>query len=112
MHLLIAVLLASHVSAAQPQASPVPYQIHAAEGKLSINGINFSITADWVSVSPDGKQLVLVGQKGDPVVLTHRLKGQSSTHSWTGDRMIFFPTDGNLRIEGAGSVIEIKVREK
>lgn len=110
--LLTAGLLVSEAAAPKPQVAQWPYDVYAVSGKVLVGGKDFEATAHRIAISPDGKRLELLGKDGDPVILTHRPKGQTSVHRWSGQRIVFSPADGTLMVDGPGGLTEVKFREK
>jgi hypothetical protein len=89
-------------------ALEVPFNdVFVRDGRLVIGGKDFQATADRVNVSPDGKRVLLIG-KDNPVELVIRMKGQPANR-FVGKKILLNPSEGTLRIEGAGLV---EVREK
>jgi hypothetical protein len=82
--------------------------VFARDGKIVVIGKEFEATASRLSISPDGKRVLLLG--GDePVQLRSRVKGGNGVHLVMGQKITLDTAAGTLEVIGAGLV---EVRQK
>jgi hypothetical protein len=109
---LLAACLLSVAEAPKP-ARQVPFtEAFVRDGKLVVQGKEFHATAHRFMISADGKRLHLVGTDDEPARLLCRPNGPQTTMDVSGKRIVFSPSEGTVRVEGAGTIVADKPKEK
>ena len=102
---LLTVGLLSFAEAPKP-APVIPFtEVVVRNGKLVVLGKDFQATAHRFLVTPDGKHLHLVGTDDEPATLASRPDGPHTMMQVSGKRIVFSPSEGTVRVEGAGKII-------
>ena len=105
---LLAACLLSIAEAPKPAPQVLVTEAAVRDGKLFVQGKEFHAIAHRFTVSADGKQLYLVGTDEEPARLLCRPNGPQTRMDVRGKRIVFSPSEGTVRVEGPGTIVDAK----